>query len=73
MSKLKEILNGMQREEIEAAAEAAGTTPEYLTEQLANGHRKAGIPLARRLVKALKGRAKLSDIRPDIYEQEQSA
>ena len=67
MPALKDVLKDLPRAEVERVAAAAGTTMAYLTEQLANGHRKPSVALAKRLVKALGDRVSLADLRPDIY------
>lgn len=69
MSKLKEVLRSLPPAELARVAREAETKPEYLTEQVANGHRKASVRLAKRLVKALPDRLTLADVRPDIYAE----
>lgn len=70
MSKLKEALKGLERDQIERIALDAGTTYDYLVEQLANGHRKPSIKLARKLVELLPGDHSLRDLRPDIFGEQ---
>lgn len=72
VEKLKEVLQQLPREALERVAAECQTTPEYLLEQVANGHRRASVRLARRLIQAsdLVGRVQLSDIRPDIWGAE---
>jgi hypothetical protein len=69
MSKLKETLRGLPRRQVEAIARRAGTTAGYLTEQLANGHRRPSIRLAKRLIEEIPGSLELKDLRPDIFEE----
>lgn len=72
--KLKELLRSLSAEELERVALACETTPDYLTEQVANGHRRASVGLAKRLVRELKDRGlTLSDVRPDVYADERAA
>jgi hypothetical protein len=75
VEKLKVVLQQLPREAIERVASECKTTPEYLLEQVANGHRKASVRLARRLIQAsdLAGLVELSDIRPDIWGDESLA
>lgn len=69
MSKLKEALKALPKDRIESIAKQAGTTPDYLTDQLANGHRRPSIKLAKKLVRALPGALVLADLRPDLLEE----
>jgi len=65
--RLNKRLKELGRERVEAIAEKADTTYEYLAEQLANGHRDASVKLARRLVKASDGDLVLADVREDLF------
>lgn len=68
MQKLKAILGNLSEHELERVAQACGTTVTYLTEQIANGHRRASPRLAKALVSelAIFGLT-LQDVRADIY------
>lgn len=73
--KLKEALKSLSGDELLTLAAECATDVEYLTEQVANGHRNASAGLAQRLVKhaLLAGKVTLHDLRPDIYPQELAA
>ncbi len=64
---IKEFISKFGRDELAAVAKEAGTTLGYLSEQVANGHRKTSPTLAQKLSTASRGRLGLSDLRPDLW------
>ena len=69
---VKSFLAETEKATVEAVALKAGTTYEYLI-QLAGKHRQPSPELARRLVKASRGKLTLSDLRPDLWGSEKPA
>lgn len=69
LQKLKTILGNLSEHERERVARACGTTVTYLTEHIANGHRRASPRLAKALVRelAICGLT-LQDVRADIFD-----
>lgn len=65
---IKDFIAKFGRDELAVVAKTAGTTLGYLSEQVANGHRRPSPELAFKLVTASKGRLRLSDLRPDLWD-----
>jgi hypothetical protein len=63
---VKTYLKETDRALAEAVAARAGTTYDYLI-QLAGQHRKPSPDLARKLVKASRGKLTLGELRPDLW------
>ena len=63
---VKTYLKDTDRGAAEIMAAKAGTTYDYLI-QLAGKHRQPSPDLARKLVKASRGKLTLSELRPDLW------
>lgn len=63
---LRDWLGQTNNQEREALAERAGTSVAHLW-QLAGGHRKASLELAKRLEDASRGALTIEGLRPDIF------
>ncbi|MDY7116571.1 YdaS family helix-turn-helix protein [Halomonas sp. SSL-5] len=63
---LRDWLGQTNNDERQALADRAGTSVAHLW-QLAGGHRKASLELAKRLEDASKGALTIEGLRPDIF------
>ena len=67
---IKQFISAFGRDDLALIAKRAGTTLIYLSDQIANGHRKPSPKLARKLTQASSGALTLSSLRPDIWPNE---
>ena len=68
----KDFVKGLNREEREVYAAAAGTTVDYLW-QISGGFSKPSGLLARRLADESGGKVRREDLRPDIFGESDAA
>ena len=67
---IKQFIAAFGRGDLAVIAGKTGTTLGYLSEQVANGHRKPSPELAKKLVEASSGRLTLFGLRPDLWPEE---
>lgn len=69
---LRDWLHSTKQPARESAASEAGTSVAYLW-QLAGGHRKASLELAKRLQEATRGNLTIAGLRPDVFGEHPAA